>query len=164
MFEWISSKDIIVRGFIHLLGIVGAVIVLGDMLQWFVSPERTEFVKIIASEHKCSADHTGAAVFIDEYVYKKAPNLEGDDRVSEVIYTGLFTAVPGQKPDANIGGSIKVRSIGGKVSKSLCTFEELKSWSKDTLGWRWFGWSLLVFGILLNLIIYFTEIAQRHND
>ncbi len=152
----------IIKIIIHFFAVVGLILILGNLLNWYKDSDRISFFQIINNNHKCPPEHLGAQKFLKSFLYAWPLTEEEKTKVIEnIIFTGLFEKGSGRQ--ANLSGSIKIRTQDGYVSKELCSFEELRSWSKESPFWKWLGWWILAVSISLETFIFIIELLKRKN-
>lgn len=152
-----------------IIAILGLLLSLGEMLGFFRDKDRTNFAKIMKEKLQCPKDHPGAKKFINDFVSKNPKYKDIDVNIGEiekVIFVGLWLGnsnnETGRHVDSVASGSLKIRNIHGQVSESLCSFEELKNWSKEAPFWKWLGWSIVAISIFLGIILLvIEEIVKR---
>jgi len=149
---------------LQLLAVVGLLFSLGEMLSFFTDKDRVDFVKIIRDKLECSKDHPGAVKFIRDFVVKnlKYKNLDVNiDEVEKIIYVGTWLGTSnkekGRRVDEIMSGSLKMKNIHGESTESLCSFEELRNWSKEAPFWKWLGWSMVAVSVFLGIVLFIIE-------
>lgn len=151
---------IVIKIIIHSLEVIGLTLALGDLLNWYRDQDRISFLQIINRDHKCPPNHPGARKLLRTFLYSKPMAEEEKNKAIEnIIFTGLFEK--GGNQQTVLSGSIKVKTQDGYTSKELCSFDELRSWSKEAPFWKWFGWSILATGIVLQIFIFIIELLYR---
>ena len=155
---------------LSLLAIIGLLISLGQMLGRFKDKDRINFLRRIEADLKCPKDHPGAVKFICDFVHA---NPEYDDvkfdsdEIVEVFFTGQWVghsnAQTGRHVDSISAGTLKLRSVTGDVTKPLCSYEDLKDWSKESPFWKWLGWSIVAASVFLGLVLLVIEEFAKNN-
>ena len=140
LLDRVAIKDMLCFQIIlSLLAILGLLISLGEMLGRFKDKDRINFTKIMSTQLECPKDHPGAKKFINDFVnvnpdYK---NVKFDiAEVEKVVFVGLWLGNSNEKTGRSVesvtSGTIKLKSFKGQVTKSLCSFEDLKNWASET--------------------------------
>lgn len=148
----------IIKIIIHFFMVVGLILAVGDLLNWYKDSDRISFFQIISDNHKCPPDHPGAQKFLKSFLYNLPLAEERNKKIENIIFTGLFEKGGGRQ--ATLSGSIKIKTTDGYVSKELCSFNELRSWSKEAPFWKWIAWSFLAIGVILETIIFVVELLK----
>lgn len=153
-----------VKIILSLLAILGLFISLGEMLGRFKDKDRINFTKTMGTQLECPKDHPGAKKFINDFVsanpdYK---NTKVDmAEVEKVVYVGLWLGnsndETGRSVESVTSGTIKLKSFNGQVTKSLCSFEELKNWSNEAPFWKWLGWGIVAISVFLGIVLLVIE-------
>ena len=154
---------------LQICAVIGLIIALIENLGIFKDPDRIALLTELKENLECNKDHSGAKKFIKDFVLKnpklkKASQKEFND-TEKIIFTGLFRAPKEKRPVADIlSGNIKLKNIHGETSLSLCSFEDLKNWAKETPFWKWLGWSMVAIGVVFSIILLiFEEIVKKQN-
>jgi hypothetical protein len=149
---------------LQILAVLGLIFALGEMLNFFTDKDRIDFVKIIKEKLECPKDHPGAMKFIRDFVLKNPKYKNIDVKIEEVekiIYVGTWSGTSnkekGRRVDQIMSGSLKLRSNHGESTESLCSFEELRDWSKEAPFWKWLGWSMVAVSVLLGIVLFIIE-------
>lgn len=131
---------------LSLLAILGLLISLGENLGRFKDKDRINFAKIMGTQLECIKNHPGARKFINDFVYANPDYKEmkiDDAEVEKIVFVGLWSGnsnnETGRHVDSVTSGTIKLKAFNGQVTKSLCSFEELKNWSNEAPFWKWLG-------------------------
>ena len=152
----------------HLVTIAGLVISLGELSGCIKDQDRRDFYQIIKDKKECSLDLPGAQKFMNSFVYNnKNYSTIDKSKIEKIIYTGLLQGPSGTNNlsvHEIIGGGIKLQNIEGKVTKELCSFEQLRVWSEEAPLWKWGGWIMVAVGVLLTIIIFIFEEAGKAKE
>lgn len=147
-----------------LLSVLGLLISLGVMLGRFKDKDRLSFIKIMEKQLECPKDHPGARKFINYFVFSSPDfkNIEIDvTEIEKVVFVGTWSGTSsdeiGRHVDSIASGSLKLKSYNGKVTKSLCSFEDLKDWSKEVPFWNWLGWGVVAASVFLGIVLLVIE-------
>lgn len=153
-----------------ILALIGLLISLGQMLGWFRDADRVALLRVIEKDLKCHKDHPGAMKFINRYLLKNPEYKQLDinaNEIAEVAFVGNWHGQAGEGEakcvDAIFSGVIKLRSTKGDVTRPLCSYEELKDWSRESPFWKWFGWGLVATSILLSIVLLVLEEMAKSN-
>jgi hypothetical protein len=153
---------------LQLIAIIGLLFSLGEMLNFFTDKDRVDFVKIIKKKLECSKDHPGTMKFIRHFVLKnpKYKNVDANIKeVEKIIYVGTWLGTSeetGRRVDEIMSGSLKMKNIHGESTESLCSFEELRNWSREAPFWKWLGWSMIAVSVFLGIVLFvIEEIVKR---
>ena len=154
-----------------LLAILGLFISLGEILGHFRDKDRVNFTKIIEKQLECHKDHPGARKFIKDFVYANPDykDMVVDTEIEKVVFVGTWLGnsniETGRHVDSVLSGSLKLKSFHGHVTKALCSFEDLKDWSKEAPFWKWLGWGILAFSVILGItLLIIEEIVKRNGS
>ena len=157
---------------LSLLAIIGLFISLGEMLGRFIDKDRTDFTKIMETQLECPKDHPGARKFINDFVLTnpeyKDMKIETAE-IEKVVYVGLWVGnsndKTGRQVESVTSGTLKLKATDGQVTKSLCSFEDLKSWSTKTPFGKWLGWGIVTTSVFLGIVLLIIEeIVKRKNS
>ena len=148
---------------LSILAIFGLLISLGELLGRFKDHDRIDFANAIGRDLKCPIDHPGAKIFIRDFTSKNPifKELDIEKEIESVIFVGMVTG--GNNPDSAFqlnsitAGDIVLRSTNGQATVPLCSYEDLKRWSKETPFWKWLGWGIVAVSVLLGLILLIIE-------
>lgn len=134
------------------------------MLGLFRDKDRVLFIKTIEEKLECPKNHPGAKKFINEFVranpdYK---NMEIDmAEVEKVVFVGLWSGSSndetGRHVDSVNSGTLKLKSFKGQVTKSLCSFEDVKNWSRESPFWKWLGWGIVAVSLSIGIVLLVLE-------
>lgn len=134
---------------VHLIAILGLILSLGYLLNWYEDHDRTDFYQTIDKHHNCPVDHPGAKKFLKEYFYNQNPTKEEQNKeFKEIRLTGIFS-------NGNLFQtySVIVKARDG-FAKRLSSLEELKNWSSSPPKfWQWIGWIVVSIGVLAEITI-----------
>ena len=155
---------LIIKILLSMLSVIGLLISLGHMLGRFKDKDRIAFLRNIEADLTCPSDHPGAVKFVDEFV-RAAPEYKTVkiefDEIDEIFFTGQWVGHSnvenGRHVDSISAGTLKLRSITGKVSKPLCSYEDLKKWSKESPFWKWLGWWIIALSVFLGIVVLVVE-------
>ena len=148
---------------LSLLAIVGLGVSLGEMLGYFKDQHRINFVKIIEKELECPKEHPGAVQFIKDFVYSNPDykNMDLDGEVEKIVFVGNWLGnlsdKTGRHVDSVMSGTLKLKHYNGQVSKALCSFEELKVWSREAPFFKWLGWGIVATSVFLGIVLLVIE-------
>lgn len=148
---------------LSLLAILGLFISLGEMLGRFRDKDRVNFVKIMEKELECPKDYPGAVKFINDFVYSNPDykTMDVDGEVDKIVFVGLFLGnssdKTGRHVDSVTSGTLKLKGYNGQVSKALCSFEDLKNWSREAPFWKWLGWGIVAGSVFLGIVLVVIE-------
>jgi len=141
-------------------GILGVIIIFGQMRGLFKDKDRLSFVEAIETNLECPKDHPGARKFIDKFVHANPEykNIKIDlEEVEKVVFVGQWmgssSAETGRSVSSVVAGDLKLKSTNGAVTKPLCSFEDLKNWSRDPVVSKWVGFVLLTVGAILAFVL-----------
>jgi len=144
---------------LHICAVAGLLISLGEMSGFFKDKDRIAFFKTIQNDLECNKSHAGAIKFIKDFVLKN-PNFKGIsqkaiEETEKITYVGMFMVDPENKKPVNdiLSGNIKLKNISGKTGSNLCSFEDLKKWSREAPFWKWLGWSIVAISVILSIIL-----------
>jgi hypothetical protein len=149
---------------LSLLAVLGLFISLGQILGRFRDKDRLGFVKAIEEQLECPKDHPGARKFISDFVHANPDykNMKIDmTEVEKGVFVGNWLGHPndetGRHVDSVLSGSLKLKSVHGQVTKSLCSLDDLKNWSKESPFWKWLGWGLVAASVCLGIVLLVIE-------
>jgi hypothetical protein len=155
---------------LSLLAVLGLFISLGQMLGRFRDKDRVGFIKTIEEQLECPKDHPGAKKFISDFVHANPAhkNMKIDmTEVEKVVLVGLWSGhsnnETGRHVDSVLSGSLKLKAFNGLVTKPLCSFEDLKNWSRESPFWKWLGWGLVAASVLLGIVLLVVEEIAKKN-
>ena len=148
---------------LSILAFFGLLISLGELLGRFKNQDRIDFANAISRDLKCPIDHQGAKVFIRDFttinpIFKE---LDIEKEIESVIFVGLVTG--GNNPDSALrlnritAGDIVLKSTNGLATVPLCSYEDMKRWSKETPFWKWLGWGIVAVSFILGFILLIIE-------
>lgn len=134
-------------------------------MDYFRDKDRVNFLKIVEKQLECPKDHPGAMKFIKDFVHANPDfkNIEIDmTEVEKVVFVGQWT---GHSPDQTggrhvtsvISGDLKLKAFNGQVTKPLCSFEDVKNWSKESPFWKWLGWGILAASVFSGIVLLIIE-------
>ena len=156
---------------LSILAIIGLLLSLGEMLGLFKDKDRVNFVKMIKENLECPKDHPGAKKFINDFVLNNPKYKDMNINMEEVekfVYVGLWmgnlTNESGRSVSGLVSGSLKMKNIHGQTTESLCSFEELRIWSKETPLWKWLGWIIVAISVVLGIVLLIIEELIKKNS
>lgn len=131
------------------------------MLGCFEDKDRISFLKEIETKNECSFEHPGAQKFLNSFVFGN-PDFKNIDKSG--IKTITIHAI-GYGPESSenatiISGYLILKNFEGKVTRKICSMEELREWTKQTPFWKWFAWSILAVSVLLGTIVFILELKK----
>lgn len=145
---------------IHTITIIGLFLSLFGILGFFRDKKRISLYETIKSDLKVSLDHPGANKFIKYFVltnpYYKNFDLSEIETIT-VRALGLGSITNNRNDTQLLAGQVVLKRHNGQTSRNICSIEELRSWSEETLFWKWFAWILLAIGISLETIVFACE-------
>lgn len=151
---------LILKFIIRIAALSGLILVLGDNLGWFVDEDKIEFLEIISEKLESIPEHEGARKFLKSYLYPlPATREEKNKPIDKIIFVGTFQKRGDYKEI--VSGVIKVRNTQGETTKALCTYSELRSWSKESFFWKWAAWLILAISIFAETIIFIFEVRKK---
>ena len=148
---------------LSILAIFGLLIALGELLGRFKDQDRIDFANAIGRDMKCTIDHPGAIIFIRDSTIKNPifKELDIKKEIESVVFIGLL--IGGNNSDSAFqvnsitAGDIVLRRTNGQLTIPLCSYEDMKRWSKETPLWKWLGWGIVAVSVLLGLILLIIE-------
>jgi len=149
---------------LSLLAMLGLFISLGEMLSRFRDKDRVHFMTTIEKQLECPKDHPGARKFINDFVHANPDykNMKIDmEEVEKVVFVGLWSGnsnnETGRHVDSVTSGTLKLKAVNGQVTKSLCSFEDLKDWSRESPFWKWLGWGIVAASVFAGIVLLVIE-------
>ncbi len=155
---------LVLKILLRLLAVLGLLIVLGQMLGVFRDSDKLEFVKILENKLECPKNHPGAKKFINDFVYTN-PDYRNIDineaEIEKIIFVGFWVGQSNNRNERRVesvnSGTVKLKAFRGHVTKPLCSFEDLKTWSKESPFWKWLGWGIAAIGVFLEIALFVIE-------
>ena len=145
---------------LSILGVIGLLISLGEMLGRFRDQDRVDFVETVERHLECPKDHPGAKKFINDFVHANPDykSIEIDmTEVEKVVFVGTWTGKTGRHVTSVISGDLKLRAFNGQVTKPLCSLNDLRDWGKEFPFWKWLGWGIVAASVFAGIVLLVIE-------
>lgn len=157
---------LILKTIVHAIVITGLLLSFFELLGFFKDKDRISFYQTLNNHLEVKLDHPGTKKFIKDFI-KDNPNYRNVDfsEIEKITVRALgLGPADDDKKNATqmIAGHVVLKRKDGKVSKNLCSIDELRTWSDQSPFWRWFFWVILAIGVLLETIIFcFEEFLKK---
>jgi hypothetical protein len=152
---------LITKTIFHAITILGLLLSLFELLGFFKDKDKVFFYETLKKDLEVKLDHPGTKKFIKDFVLNNSDYRNVDLSEIEKITVRALGIGPANDDRKNatqmIAGSVVLKRMDGKVSKNLCTIDELRAWSEQSLFWRWFAWIILATGVVLDTIVFIFE-------
>ncbi len=139
----------------HAIAIIGILIVIADLLGFFVDKDRLVFTsKILESRsHGVSPTSSGAKKFLLNFLSKD----KQENDVLSISNTRIQSA-----GGTTLSGVVRIVFKDSKEFEA-CSFEELEDWSRDTGVWIWNGVVVAILGEIFSILISIVENNKSQN-
>ena len=158
---------LILKTIIRAIVIIGLLLSLFELLGCFKDRERMSFYKTLKNELEIKLEHPGAKKFIKDFIKDTDYSNEDFSKIEKITLRafGLGHANDDNKNATQmIAGHVILKRIDGKVSRNICSIDELRMWSDQSPFWRWLSWIILATGVVLETIIFlFNEFFKKHS-
>jgi len=152
---------LIIKTIVHAIVIIGLLLSLFELLGFFKDKDRISFYETLKNKLEVNLAHPGTKKFIKDFIEDNPDYLNVDFSEIEKITVralGLGPANDDKKNETQMmAGHVVLKRINGKVSKNLCSIDELRTWSEQSPFWRWFSWIILAIGVVLETSIFLFE-------
>lgn len=152
---------LIIKTIFHAIIIFGLLLSLFELLGFFKDKERVNFYETLKRDLEVKLDHPVTKKFIKDFVLKNSDYRTMDlSEVEKITVRALgFGPANDDRKNSNqmITANVVLKRKDGKVTKNLCSIDELRAWSEQSPFWKWFAWSLLAIGVILDTTVFIFE-------
>ncbi len=155
------DKIFYIKVSLHILAVIGVFLLLGENLEFFKDKDKEDLFNIIKAKSEISIRHPGAQKFWEAFILKN-PKYKNTpfDGVDKIIVKGMQLINPHSKDlseEKVVSGLIKLRNTDGKVSPVICSYDDLRKWSRHNSFWSWVSWSLIAISVLFQIVLFIIE-------